>query len=193
MLERRFVSLIGASASGKTSLIQSGVIPALLADMKKEWIIVYIRPGRRPMESLIRGFQRVFSNNISESDVQSFLNNSQSVGDFLNEIGLGNYTYFLVVDQFEELFTWPVRLKKKKNEKKPDALHFINNLMGLVGAEVPQIFLMLSIRSDFLEYCYPYQELAEHLNSSKYLLPHMNRNDLTEAIREPFSVGGASL
>ncbi|MCK5693972.1 MAG: ATP-binding protein, partial [Bacteroidales bacterium] len=69
LLKRRFVAVVGASASGKTSLIQSGVIPALLADMKREWVPVFIRPGRRPMESLIRGFQRVFSKNISESDV----------------------------------------------------------------------------------------------------------------------------
>ena len=80
--KNRFVALVGASASGKTSLIQSGVIPALLADMKREWVPVIIRPGRRPMESLIRGFQRVFAKNISESDVHSFLKSSQSVNDF---------------------------------------------------------------------------------------------------------------
>ena len=36
----RFVALVGASASGKTSLIQSGIVPALLADIKQEWIPV---------------------------------------------------------------------------------------------------------------------------------------------------------
>ena len=66
LLKRRFVAVVGASACGKTSLIQSGVIPALLADMKREWVPVFIRPGRRPMESLIRGVQRVFPKNISE-------------------------------------------------------------------------------------------------------------------------------
>ena len=73
LLRRRFVALVGASASGKSSLIQSGVIPALLSDMKKEWVPIYIRPGKRPLESLIRGVQQVFSKKISESDVLSFL------------------------------------------------------------------------------------------------------------------------
>jgi len=193
LLKRRFVAVVGASASGKTSLIQSGVIPALLADMKREWVPVFIRPGRRPMESLIRGFQRVFSKNISESDVHSFLKSSQSVGDFLTEKGLGHFHYFLVVDQFEELFTWPVALKKKKSGKNPDAIHFISNLMRLVDAAEPKIFLMLSIRAEFLDYLSSYRELTEHLNRSKYLLPQMSRNDLKEAILEPFRVAGASV
>ncbi len=193
LLKRRFVAVVGASASGKTSLIQSGVIPALLADMKREWVPVFIRPGRRPMESLIRGFQRVFSKNISESDVYSFLKSSRSVSDFLMEKDLGNFHYFLVVDQFEELFTWPVAQKKRKSGKNPDSIHFINHLMKLVDAAEPQIYLILSIRSDFLDYCSSYRELTEHLNKSKYLLPQMNRNDLKEAILEPFRVAGATV
>ena len=193
LLNRRFVAMVGASASGKTSLIQSGVIPALLADMKREWVPVYIRPGKRPMESLIRGIQRVFSKNISESDVHAFLNSSRSIGEFLNEKGLTNYHYFFVVDQFEELFSWPVALKKRKSGKNPDAVHFINHLMRLVSEKDIQIFLMLSIRADFLDYCSNYRELTEHLNKSKYLLPQMNLNDLKEAILEPFHVAGASV
>jgi WD40 repeat protein len=193
LLKRRFVAVVGASACGKTSLIQSGLIPALLADMKREWVPVLIRPGRRPMESLIRGVQRVFPKNISESDVHSFLKSSQSIGDFLIEKDLGNFHYFLVVDQFEELFTWPVVQKKRKSGKDPDAIHFISHLMRLVDAAEPQIYLMLSIRSDFLDYCSSYRELTEHLNKSKYLLPQMNRNDLREAILEPFRVAGATV
>jgi hypothetical protein len=193
LLKRRFVAVVGASASGKTSLIQSGVIPALLADMKREWVPVFIRPGRRPMESLIRGFQRVFSKNISESDVHSFLKSSQSIGDFLLDKGLGNFHYFLVVDQFEELFTWPVAVKKKKSGKNPDAVHFVSHLMRLVDAAEPKIFLMLSIRADFLDHCSSYRELTEHLNRSRYLLPKMSRDDLKEAILEPFRVAGASV
>jgi len=193
LLKRRFVAMVGASASGKTSLIQSGVIPALLADMKREWVPVYIRPGKRPMESLVRGIQRVFSKNISESDVYSFLNSSQSIGDFLIEKGLNNYHYFFVVDQFEELFTWPVVIKKRKSGKHPDAVHFINHLMRLVGEKEIQIFLMLSIRADFLDYCSNYRELTELLNKSKYLLPQMSQSDVKEAIMEPFRLAGASV
>lgn len=193
LLKRRFVALVGASASGKTSLIQSGIIPALLSDMKEEWVPVFIRPGKRPLESLIRGFQKVFSKKISESDVHAFLRNTNSLGDFLIEKGLGNYNYFLVVDQFEELFTWPVVVKKRKSGRNADALPFINHLMELVEGEEPRIYLMLSIRSEFLDYCSNFRGLTEHLNKSKYLLPQMSQQDLKEAILEPLRVSGASV
>jgi len=191
LLEKRFVALVGASACGKTSLIQSGIIPALLSDMKEEWVPVFIRPGKRPLESLIRGFQKVFSKKISESDVHAFLRNTNSLGDFLIEKGLGNYNYFLVVDQFEELFTWPVVAKKRKSGRNPDAVPFINHLMNLVEEEEPMIYLMLSIRSDFLDYCSTFRGLTEHLNKSKYLLTQMSQEDLKEAILEPLRVSGA--
>lgn len=193
LLKRRFVAMVGASASGKTSLIQSGVIPALLADMKREWVPVFLRPGKRPMESLIRGIQRVFSKDISESDVHAFLNSSKSIGSFLISKGLTNYHYFFVVDQFEELFTWPLVLKKRKSGKNPDAVHFISHLMRLVGEREIETYLMLSIRAEFLDHCANYRELTEHLNKSKYLLPKMNQKDLREAILEPLNLAGASI
>jgi len=193
LLKKRFVALVGASACGKTSLIQSGIIPALLSDMKEEWVPVFIRPGKRPIESLIRGFQKVFSKKISESDVHAFLRNTNSLGDFLIEKGLGNYNYFLVVDQFEELFTWPVVVKKRKSGRNADAVPFINHLMNLLEEEEPMIYLMLSIRSDFLDYCSTFRGLTEHLNKSKYLLPQMSQEDLKEAILEPLRVSGASV
>lgn len=193
LLKRRFVAMVGASASGKTSMVQSGVIPALLADMKREWVPIFIRPGKRPMESLIRGIQRVFSKEVSESDVHSFLNSSKSIADFLSDKGLTNYHFFFVVDQFEELFTWPLVLKKRKSGKNPDAVHFINHLMRMLSEKNIEIYLMLSIRADFLDYCSNYRQLTEYLNKSKYLLPKMSRNDLKEAIVEPFRLAGASV
>jgi hypothetical protein len=193
LLQKRFVAMVGPSAVGKTSLIQSGIIPALLSDMKEEWVPVYIRPGRRPMESLVRGFQRVFSKKITEADVNTFLGSSKNIGDFLIEKGLGNYHYFLVVDQFEELFTWTVTTKKRKSGKNQDALVFINHLMRMVDEEKPRIFLMLSIRSEFLDYCSSYRGLSDQLERSKYIVPQMNRDELTEAILEPFRVAEATV
>ena len=91
LLANRFVALVGASGSGKTSLIQSGIIPALLTDENKEWVPVTVQPGLMPVESLIRGFQQVFPKKLTESDVQAFLTGSQSLGDMINddESGLG--------------------------------------------------------------------------------------------------------
>ncbi len=190
----RFVALVGASASGKTSLIQSGLIPALLSDIRKEWIPVSIRPGARPLLSLIRGFQQVFPQKISDREVGAFLNNTQDIGRFISAKKLGNYRYFLVVDQFEELFTGPTSVrKKKKNGKNPETRQFIENLVSAVEEKDSEIFVMLSIRADFLDLCTSYRLLTDQINKSKYLLPQMSREALSEAIKEPIHQSGASV
>ncbi|TFH25378.1 MAG: hypothetical protein E4H10_09460, partial [Bacteroidia bacterium] len=190
----RFVALIGASASGKTSLIQSGIIPALLSDIKREWIPVSIRPGAKPMLSLIRGFQQVFPQKISDKEVNYFLDNAQSIREFIVGKELGNYHYYLVVDQFEELFTGPASIKKKRrNGRNPESKQFIENLVGAVEDKETGIYVMLSIRSDFLDVCTSYRLLTDQINKSKYLLPQMNREALSEAITEPILQSGASV
>ena len=59
--DNRFVALVGPSASGKTSLIQSGMIPVLITAEKEEWIPVTMTPGHKPIENLARSFQKVFA------------------------------------------------------------------------------------------------------------------------------------
>jgi len=51
--ENRFVSVIGGSGSGKSSLVLSGVIPALLkenAEGKKLWSYLVFRPDVNPID-----------------------------------------------------------------------------------------------------------------------------------------------
>lgn len=190
----RFVALVGASASGKTSLIQSGIIPALLSEFKREWIPVSIRPGAQPMLNLIRGFQQVFPQKISDKEVDSFLKNAQTIGEFIRAKQLGNYHFCLVVDQFEELFTGPPSFRKKKrNGRNPESRQFIENLVSAVEDEGTGIYVLLSIRSDFLDVCTSYRLLTDQINKSKYLLPQMSRDALSEAITEPIHQAGASV
>ena len=90
--KNKFVALVGASASGKTSLIQAGVIPALLSQEKQEWIPVSICPGTRPVENLVRGFQKVFPKKLDEKVARLHLKKvganltalSQEQADYIN-------------------------------------------------------------------------------------------------------------
>ena len=161
---------------------------------KQEWVPVTIRPGLKPVESLIRGFQKVFPKKLTESDVHSFLAGSQSLGDLINEKGLGSHNYYLVVDQFEELFRNGLSVKKKKkNGRNPENIRFVDLLVKAVNEDRPGIFVMLSIRSDFIDACSTYRSLTEQMNKSKYLLPQMTRDALSKAITGPIRQAGASV
>jgi len=189
----RFVALVGATGSGKTSLIQSGIIPSLLSDEKQEWVPISIRPGVKPVESLIRGFQQVFPTKLTETDVQKFLSGNQNLEDLINDKGLGNHNYYLVIDQFEELFRNQIfGQKKKKNGRSPEATRFVDLLMDAVDGKRPAIYVMLSIRSDFIDACAVYRTLTEKMNRSKYLLPQMTREALSKTILGPISQVGAT-
>lgn len=48
----RFVSVVGNSGSGKSSLVRAGVLPTLMKDEKANWIICTMRPGQLPVEEL---------------------------------------------------------------------------------------------------------------------------------------------
>jgi ABC-type glutathione transport system ATPase component len=53
--EERFLALIGASGSGKSSLALAGLIPAIRGGQlpeSQDWLQVRCRPGPRPWENL---------------------------------------------------------------------------------------------------------------------------------------------
>jgi hypothetical protein len=191
LYDNRFVALVGASASGKTSLIQSGIIPALIIEGKHEWIPISVTPGLKPLENLIRGIQQVFPNKLKESDIPSFLTGTQDLGELILEKGLGSHNYFLVVDQFEDLFR--AGPGGKKAARDPETRRFIDLLVRAVKIERPVIHVMLSIRSDFIEDSSAYRTLTELMNLSKYILPQMSRESIAASINGPVHRAGARL
>jgi len=187
--KNRFIALVGASAIGKTSLIQSGVIPALLTEENQEWIPVSVRPGNDPVENLVRGFQKVFPKKITEADVKSLLSGSRDLADLLVEKGLGSHRYFLVVDQYEDLFRTGPRQHGKS--KPAEIKRYVDLLVRAVNSDRPTIHVMISIRSDFIEASSGYRALTELMNKSKYILPQMSGEALSACILGPVEEAGA--
>ena len=95
----RFVVVTGTSGSGKSSLVQAGVIPilrsGLATDLAADWTIVVIRPSRGPLERLreLLGAPDLFA---KPTDLLSFARQKLAPGGRL----------LVVVDQFEEIFDY---------------------------------------------------------------------------------------
>jgi len=189
--ENRFVALVGASGSGKSSLIQSGIIPALLTEDKQEWVPITVRPGHQPVESLLKGFQRVFPKKFSDEDVDDFLSGDSNLIEWINEKGLGSHRYLIVIDQFEELFRSD--LSGKKGGKNQQAARLVNLLLHAIASELTGVDVILSIRSDFIDACSTFHSLTDQMNRSKYLLPPMSGDAISRAISEPIRLAGASV
>lgn len=124
---QRFITVIGPSGSGKSSLVFAGLVPALRQTGlfgSVEWKIHSMRPGEDPPTQL----KTLLISNLS-NPVQVL---SQALG-----IQPNADHFLLIVDQFEEVFA----LTSK------EAALFQQNLLKLI--EFPSLYLILTVRADF--------------------------------------------
>ncbi|MBE9467440.1 MAG: hypothetical protein IMY72_03845 [Bacteroidetes bacterium] len=201
--DNRFIAVIGASGSGKSSLIYCGVIPILyggfITDAGSKWKIIKSKPGNSPVnnlsDSIIDSFK--LSSDAESSDkkniISSFLNSSslglvEAIKQFKSE---KDENVLLIIDQFEELF----RFKKNTNNLNSinESIAFVNLLIEAINQTAVPIYVVITMRSDFIGECSQFQTFTKLINQSNYLVPQMTRNDLRQAILGPIAVGGAQI
>jgi energy-coupling factor transporter ATP-binding protein EcfA2 len=186
---RRFVSIVGNSGSGKSSIVKAGVLPALAKD-NSSWIIATFRPGENPVRNLS---DFLFSNQVF-TDASFTAEGAQRNYDILQKSNLGlvqvvrpllpaGKRLLILVDQFEELFRF-VQLHQQSDES-VSASHFVNLLLGAISQQDVPIYVMMTLRSDFLGDCEQFEGLPEAINDGQFLIPRMNRDDLSRSITGP--------
>lgn len=85
----------------------------------------------------------------------------------------------LLVDQFEELLT---------SRQQEESAAFVRSFLAPLASEEPQssrVFLMLTMRSDFMGDCHRFRRLPEQLSSHQYLVPRLSYQQLQRAIEMP--------
>jgi WD40 repeat protein len=200
LLKNRFITVIGASGSGKSSMIYCGVLPRVkkLADSdSSKWRILTFRPGNDPIGNLAEAF----ATNILESDNKSI--DKQTVSTLLNSGSDGiakvvknhmeNYTgkILILVDQFEELFRYSssgIGLMPEEN-----ATRFVNLIEDAVNQNEVGVYSIITMRSDFIGECAHFQGLTQLINNSNYLVPHMSKENYRAAIEGPVKYAGATI
>ena len=96
------------------------------------------------------------------------------------------------MDQFEELFRFS-KYEKDAAEGKRDSIAFINMLLKAAEQKELPIYVVFTMRSDFLGDCTEFRGLPEAINEGQYLIPRMIREERREAITGPIAVGGATI
>lgn len=174
---RRFLAVVGASGSGKSSLVRAGLVPSLRWNKaSSNWNIQVFTPTARPLESLAANLTE--SSAATASLVNELQRDSHGLQLFIERtFQQENAKLLLVVDQFEELFS----LCHSEEER----TSFIDNLLTAASGANGNAILILTLRADFYAYCAGYLELREALARQQEYIGAMNNNELRHAIEEP--------
>jgi WD40 repeat protein/energy-coupling factor transporter ATP-binding protein EcfA2 len=204
--QHRFVGIIGPSGSGKSSFVYCGVLPILyggfLANAGPNWEVVVTRPGNSPINYLAEAIlEKDISYHVADTDdkrtkrtIMSALIKSSSLGlvEAIEQTGRGTDKNFLIlVDQFEELFRF--KDNRSQTDTLNESLAFVNLLMEAVNYQDKQIYVAITMRSDFIGECAQFADLTRKLNDSHYLIPQLTREQKKLAIEGPVAVGGGQI
>ena len=207
---RRFLAVVGTSGSGKSSLVNCGLRPALhrgyMARAGAAWRMAQFRPGENPIGAMAQALARpgvLFDAPVPgamplEPLVEATLRlGSLGLLDIVEQARLApGENLLLVVDQFEELFRFNALSHKAATQAHGpavDSVAFVRMLLEAVAqAELP-IHVVLTMRSDFLGECAQFHGLPEAINEGQYLVPRLTRDEIRAAITGPVSVARASV
>jgi len=183
--QERFLAVVGASGSGKSSLVRAGLIPALRWNTASaDWQVHILTPTAHPLESLAASFTQG-SDSISATAtlMDDLARDSRSLHLYAKRrLGSGNGSrILLVVDQFEELFA----LCRAEEER---ALFIGSLLTAVSGADAP-VLVVITLRADFYAHCANYFQLREALASHQAYIGAMNSDELRRTIEEPAKRG----
>lgn len=194
--QRRLLAVTGVSGSGKSSLVMAGVIPMLRAGLIPKLgtnvRLAILKPRGGPLFELQRQLSAALHRDVNMEDLtRTTYGLVDAVKALAPDESLLDESLLIVVDQFEEIFDY--RKKHLPIDGGANADRFIALLLRAVEQSEVPIFVMLTMRSDFLGQCAIFRGLPESLNDGHYLVPKMTRLQLQEAIEEPLAAAGAGI
>ncbi len=217
----RLLAVTGASGSGKSSLIRAGLIPILkdkvpydnkkiIVDeqlQKNDWRVVILTPGKNPLANLKKSIEENLKVEINSMEseqekllIKRLLNDLLNIENNRKDLILKQIITLLnahstkntliLVDQFEEIF----RLKDSLEQKNDQSItNFILNIINLSNDESASSYVVITMRSDFLDDCTEYRELFDAINNGLYLVPKMRKDEMSNVIKKPLELSGTMI
>src|SRR5664279_863212 len=154
LLKNKYVTVIGASGTGKSSLVFAAVVPAILKlkNGSSAFRIISFRPGKNPFgnlaEALIKGIDKE-EKSIDDTELCRIIKNHNNFSDALRQITKGvDENILLNIDQFEDLFRFG-----SSELSEEDKIKFIEFLVNTIKKNTPGVYIILSMRSEYMGEC----------------------------------------
>ena len=185
---RRFIAVVGASGSGKSSLVRAGLIPRLRnGDLNgsADWPIAIFTPGARPTEALGKRLMPILGENLLPTMMTALERGPDSLhllteGLLVDAPDTARLT--LVVDQFEEVFT-----RASQNA----AAAFLDLLHTAATIDEGRTLVLLTMRADFFDRLSAYPDLAALFEQQNMVIvTDMTPDNLRHSIEDPAATVG---
>lgn len=215
--EKKFVMVTGASGDGKSSLIFAGVLPSIRAGFLpshfNRWRIATFRPERTPLENFANSIcEALDMTNREEVEEQLSYGFSALVDLYKGSsyyLDLSSQAYveaseseriqmrkraanlLILVDQFEEFFTNEENYRD--GVPSPSAQITVNVLLETVRIAQEEnlpIYVIFTMRSDYVGQCVAFRHLAEMIGSHSYFIPRLTRQEIEQVIEDPAHLNG---
>ena len=199
LCNHRLLAVVGASGSGKSSVVRAGLAPALKTGKHLEegdrrprscdrWPVHIITPTAQPLRELAVTLTRD-SESVTAATmlIDALLQDQRSLDIFARRLLKhqdSNDRLLLIVDQFEELFT----LCRDRDERKA----FVDNLL-MAAAPDGVVTVVLTLRADFYAHCAEFENLRAALSEHQIYIGAMTKEELRTAIEQPAAQDGWEL
>ncbi|EAW38985.1 WD-40 repeat protein [Lyngbya sp. PCC 8106] len=193
---RNFIPVLGASGSGKSSVILAGLVPKLV--QAGNWQFTHFRPGNDPFHALAQALVPLYEPDLDKTDgiaqarklAGYFQDNTVPLSDVFSTIQRNHphNRILLIADQFEELYT--LCNDEKIRRQFLDTL--LNTFKSFAEQSSLSTVLVGTMRADFLGNALSYRPLADVLQKGNIMLGPMNENELRDIIEKPAQKLGVS-
>ncbi len=175
--QTNLILLLGASGSGKSSVVRAGVIPWLVGKWGARFVNLTFTPDQDPFESLYAGLLSKYKQSEAQIARENKINTLTQVVKTLKQ---PDTQWLIFIDQFEELFTTSSAEKCK---------NFIDGLIQITRelskANDSSVKIIGTMRADFLDRLSPYPALVKATDKHRPMISEMQPDELRLAIEQP--------
>jgi WD40 repeat protein len=179
----RLLTVVGASGSGKSSVVMAGLLPNLQRGVlpgSQFWkYLVPIVPGQHPIEALTLTLSSLFPERSLKS-IQEDLEDDSARGLHLllaESVQETRTRVVLLIDQFEELFT--------QTSTEEERRRFLDLLLAAVTEPAGSLLAVLTLRADFYDRPLQYPELGRLIEIQHVTAYPLETQDLRAVIKRP--------